>query len=133
MPGVGVAPRPTPLLSSAGLGIPGVGVVPRGIPVAFAGIPGVWALLNVSGLAESPGGKFALSSVTITGPLLAFELAFELTVALPPHAVRMTGTKSVKSASNLYITPNKCAGLEVASLEGSDGGQTGTGRFIYRS
>jgi len=131
MPGVGVAPGLNGFFSSASLGMPGVGVVPLEITLTFAGIPGVWALDIWRGLAESPAGKFALSSVTA---LLAFVFVLvELVEAVPPQAIdKATEIKNTKIERIFCINlKNNVPIWRLRPNEGSDGGQTGTGRSIY--
>jgi len=131
IPGVGVTPGFMPFLSSSGLGIPGVGVAPLGTAVGLAGIPGVDASVIGTGLVDNPGGRLLLSSLTAVLPL---ELA--LFAGAEPHAAKSdTVTKKTSSVVILIIKKGltnkyRSAGSEVASPEGSDGVQTGTGRFI---
>ena|GEM_PF-3108764 len=134
MPGVGVAPGLNGFFSSASLGMPGVGVVPLVIALTFVGIPGVCAFDISTGLAESPAGKFALSSVTA---MLAFVLVFaefaEFVDAVPPQAIdKTTEIKNTKSERIFCINfKNNVPIWRLRPNEGSDGGQTGTGRSIY--
>ena len=82
------------------------------------------------GLAESPAGKFALSSVTA---MLAFVFVLvELVGAVPPHPSETTNeTKNMNSADLLCINlKNNVPIWRLRPNEGSDGGQTGTGRLF---
>ena len=83
------------------------------------------------GLAESPAGKFALSSVTA---MLAFVFVLvELVGAVPPQAIdKTTEIKNTKSERIFCINfKNNVPIWRLRPNEGSDGGQTGTGRSIY--
>lgn len=116
---------------SASLGMPGVGVVPLVTAWTFDGIPGACAFDISTGLAESPAGKFALSSMTA---MLAFEFVLvELVEAVPPHPSEMTTEiKNTKSQRIFCISVKNSVPIwRLRPNEGSDGGQTGTGRSIY--
>jgi hypothetical protein len=137
MPGVGVAPFGTGVIFVVS-GIPGVGV-PFGLLLIFmfagSGIPGVELLESGTGLVENPAGKFA----GLFAAAFVFAFVFVVSTELQAEFIAIKASIKINKAffdikiktSQICILYLKysCAGLNVASLEDSDGTQTGTGRY----
>ena len=107
IPGVGVAPGFAGLIFEPS-GIPGVGVAPFGT-APFEFTPGTFAGCCI-GLAESPGGRLAGSSLTATGAALvavvfaAVEALEFAVLAAPPQANEKDANRaSVDTWTVLFI------------------------------
>jgi len=83
IPGIGVLPGLKPFLNCSLDGMPGIGLLPKGT-FAFNEIPGGIVSEGGSGLAESPGGIFAGSSLISLGARV-FALAFSFDDEFEPQ------------------------------------------------
>ena len=109
--------------------------------VTFAGMPGVVFADGGTGLVENSGGKLFASILilALAGSVSAVAFAlFTIDVfgAPPPQPTKMNAVEikeiQITVLNISFISSdfeNSCAGLKVASPEGSDGVQTGTGRY----